>query len=52
MRNTKILLTAAALLLPLLAVAVDLAALVRDGERKDALAAISSGHWVVCAPWK
>jgi ankyrin repeat protein len=43
MRNSRILLTAAAALLPLLAAAVDLAALVRDGDRKDVLAAIRGG---------
>jgi uncharacterized protein len=43
MRNTRILLTAAAVLLPLLAAAVDLAALIRDGERKEALAAMRNG---------
>ena len=43
MRKPRILLIAAAALLPLLAGAVDLATLVRDGERKDVLAAIRAG---------
>src|SRR5689334_15886040 len=43
MRNTRILLIAAAALLPMLASAVDLAALIRDGERKEAIAAIRGG---------
>jgi ankyrin repeat protein len=43
MRTARILLTCAAVLLPTLAWAVDLAGLIRDGERKDALAAIRGG---------
>ncbi len=43
MRTSRILLTGAVALLPMLASAADLAGLIRDGERKDALAAIRSG---------
>jgi len=43
MRTSRILLIGAAALLPMLASAVDLAGLIRDGERKEALVAIRSG---------
>jgi uncharacterized protein len=43
MRKSTLLLTGAAALLPMLASATDLAGLIRDGERKDALAAIRGG---------
>jgi ankyrin repeat protein len=43
MRTPRILLIGVAALLPMLAYAVDLAGLIRDGERKDALAAIRGG---------
>ena len=43
MRTSRILLTLSAALLPMLASATGLVDLIRDGERKDALAAIASG---------
>jgi ankyrin repeat protein len=43
MRTSKVLITIAAAWLPVLASAADLAALIRDGERKDALALIANG---------
>src|SRR6187549_1486525 len=43
MRISRTLLTCAVALLPMLASAADLAGLIRDGERKDALAAIRGG---------
>jgi ankyrin repeat protein len=43
MRTSRLLLTGAMALLPMLASAADLAGLIRDGERKDALAAIRGG---------
>ena len=43
MRKSTLLLTTAAALLPLLATAADVAALVRDGQGKEALAAIRAG---------
>jgi ankyrin repeat protein len=43
MRIPRFLLTGLAALLPLVAAAADLATLIRDGERKDALAAIRAG---------
>jgi ankyrin repeat protein len=43
MRTSRILLTAAATLLPALVSGADLAALIRDGEYKDALALIANG---------
>jgi ankyrin repeat protein len=43
MRKSTLLLTATAALLPLLASTADLAALIRDGSSKEALAAIRSG---------
>jgi len=43
MRTSRILLTAAATLLPALVCGADLAALIRDGEYKDALALIATG---------
>jgi ankyrin repeat protein len=43
MRTPRFLLTGLAALLPLVGVAADLATLIRDGERKDALAAIRAG---------
>ncbi len=43
MRTSRILLTVAAALLPMLAAATDLAALIRDAKGKEALAAIRAG---------